>query len=128
MIDILKCPLTNAFESDGWCNGMRARLERTFSGSIESKTDNKTGNCCFVIKLAVLRRQGRVFNKWNYPSATSSFIQIQSSISLTKRNLFLPWCSVTISDYLNLISMLLTYFHYYQIYPDKGDISRIWLS
>ena len=38
MIDILNCSPKNAFESDGWCNGMRARLERTLSVSIESKT------------------------------------------------------------------------------------------
>ena len=63
MIDILNCPLTNGFESDSWCNGMRARLERTLSGSIESKTDNNTGICCFVIKLAVLRCKGRVCYK-----------------------------------------------------------------
>ena len=63
MIDILNCPLTNAFESDGLCNGMRARLERTLSGSIESKTDYKTGICCFAIKLAVLRCKGRVCYK-----------------------------------------------------------------
>ena len=36
MIDILNCPQMNAFESDGWCNGMRARLERTLSVTIES--------------------------------------------------------------------------------------------
>ena len=60
MIDILNCSLTNAFESDGLCNGMRARLERTLSGSIESKTDYTTGICCFAIKLAVLRFEGRV--------------------------------------------------------------------
>ena len=126
MIDILNCPLTIAFESYGWCNGMRARLERTLSGTIESKTDYKTDIYCFTITLAVLKCKGRVCYKWNCPSATSSFIKIQSSISLTKCNLFVPWCSLTISDYLNLISVLLTY-HYYQYYPDKGDISQIWL-
>ena len=45
MIDILNCSPTNAFESDGLCNGVRARLERTLSGSIESKTEYKTGIC-----------------------------------------------------------------------------------
>jgi hypothetical protein len=127
MIDILHCSSTNAFESDGLCNGMRALLERMLSGSIESKTDYKTGICCFAIKLAVLRFEGRVCLQWNCPRATSTIIQIQSSISLTERNLFVPWCSLTISDYLNLISVLLTYFHYYQNYPHKGDLSRIWL-
>ena len=63
IIDILNCSPTNVFESDGLCNGMGARLERTFSGSIESKTDNKTGICCFAIKLAVLRCKGRVCYK-----------------------------------------------------------------
>jgi hypothetical protein len=63
MIDILNCPLTIAFESDGWCNGMRARLERTLSGTIESKTDYKTGICCFTIKLAVLKCKGCVCYK-----------------------------------------------------------------
>ena len=29
MIDILNCSPTNAFESDGLCNGMSGRLERT---------------------------------------------------------------------------------------------------
>ena len=79
-----------SFESDGWCNGMRARLERTLSGSIESKTDYKTGISCFAIKLATLRFKDRVCYKRNCPSAASSFIQIQSSISLTERNLFVP--------------------------------------
>ena len=60
MIDILNCSPTNAFESDGLCNGMRVRLERTLSGLIESKTDHTTGICCFAIKLAVLRFEGRV--------------------------------------------------------------------
>ena len=63
MIDILNCPLMIAFESDGWCNGMRARLERTLSGTIESKTDYKTGICCFTIKLAVLKCKGCVCYK-----------------------------------------------------------------
>jgi hypothetical protein len=63
MIDILNCSPANAFESDGLGNGMGARLERTLSGSIESKTDNKTGICCFAIKLAVLRCKGRVCYK-----------------------------------------------------------------
>lgn len=63
MIDILNCPLTNALAYDGWCNGMRARLERTLSGSIESKRDYKTDICCFAIQLAVLRCKGRVCHK-----------------------------------------------------------------
>ena len=60
MIDILNCPLTNAFESDGWCNGMSFRLERTFSVSIESKTDYKTDISCFAIRFAALRCKDRV--------------------------------------------------------------------
>jgi hypothetical protein len=44
IIDILNCSPTNVFESDGLCNGMGARLERTFSGSIESKTDGSFDN------------------------------------------------------------------------------------
>ena len=63
MIDILNCPLTNAFESDGWCNGMRALLDWTLSGLVESKTDYKTGIRCFAIKLAVLRCKDRVCYK-----------------------------------------------------------------
>ena len=63
MIDILNCSVTNTFESDGLCNGMRARLERTLSGLIESKTDYTTGMCCFTITLAVLRCKGKVCYK-----------------------------------------------------------------
>ena len=63
MNDILNCPLINAFESDGWCNGMCSRLERTFSVSIESKTDYKTDISCFAIKLAALRCKDRVCYK-----------------------------------------------------------------
>jgi hypothetical protein len=111
-----------------FCNGMRARLERTLSGLIESKTDYTTGMCCFTITLAVLRCKGKVCYKWNCPGATSIIIQIQSSMSLTKRNSFVPWSGLTISYYLNLISVLLTYFRYYQNYPEKGDLSPIWLS
>ena len=60
MIDILNCTLINAFELDGWCNGMRSRLERTFSVSIESKTDYTTDMSCFAIKLTALRCKDRV--------------------------------------------------------------------
>jgi hypothetical protein len=63
MIDILNCSPTTAFESDGLCNGMRARLQWTLSGSIESKTDYETGICCLAIKVAVLRCEGRVCHK-----------------------------------------------------------------
>jgi hypothetical protein len=142
MIAILNCPLTNGFESLCRFHCLRPRLERTLYRSI----DNNTGICCFTIKHTALRYKGRVCLSWNCPSATSgcgllllwsSIIQIHSSFS-SKRNLFVPWCSLTIScvDYLNVIYVLLYYLYYYYYqssgFPSSGiggyHVYSLWYS
>ena len=141
MIGILNCPLTNAFESPGRFQCLRARLEWKLYRSM----DNTTGICYFTIKHTTLSYKGRICLSWNCPSATSgcgllllwsSIIQIHSSFSSSKRNLFVPWCSLTIScvDYLNVMYVLLYYLYYYYYqnsgFPPSciGELCRMWLS